>query len=76
MPRKKKQTFENAMEELEGVIKALEQGELTLEESIESYQKGMTLATYCSDILEKAEQQVYILEEDEFKKSNGVEDGE
>jgi exodeoxyribonuclease VII small subunit len=69
MPRKTKQTFESAMQELEEMIKALEEGKLTLEESITSYQKGMSLAVYCQEMLQKAEQEIYVYEENGFKKS-------
>lgn len=71
MPKKVKQSFESAIDELENIIKQLENGTLTLEESIESYKKGMTLATYCSNVLQKAEQEVFIYEENSFKKQSG-----
>jgi exodeoxyribonuclease VII small subunit len=40
---------------LEGIVQRLEQEEVSLEESIELYQKGVKLSKKCSEILEKAE---------------------
>lgn len=72
MPKKVKQNFEIAMDELEGIIKHLENSSFTLEESIEHYKKGMTLAAYCFETLQKAEQEVFIYEQNSFQKLNGA----
>ncbi|OEF98448.1 exodeoxyribonuclease VII small subunit [Desulfuribacillus alkaliarsenatis] len=59
MPRKTSQlAFDQAILELESVVKKLEAGEVTLEESIELYKQGINLAKDCHNLLEKAEQQV------------------
>ena len=73
MARKSTKNFETSMKELEEIIKALEDGSLSLEESINHYKKGMDLAGYCSSVLKKAEQEVYLYEQESFKKWSGEE---
>lgn len=63
--------FESALEALETIIYELESGTLTLEKSIKHYKTGMELAAFCSESLKKAEQEVYLLEKDGFKKTSG-----
>ncbi|MDD4077567.1 MAG: exodeoxyribonuclease VII small subunit [Bacilli bacterium] len=43
--------FEELLKELEEIVKALESGDLTLEESIEKYQRGMELSALCKEKL-------------------------
>ncbi|MCY0876362.1 MAG: exodeoxyribonuclease VII small subunit [Firmicutes bacterium] len=50
--------FEAAMTALEGVVRALESGELPLEAAIDQFQSGMRLVKMCRDQLEAAEQKV------------------
>lgn len=71
MPRKTTKDFENSIAELETIISELENGTISLEESIKKYKQGMELAAYCSKVLKKAEQEVFIYEEKSFKKLNG-----
>lgn len=71
MPRKKaEKNFESAMTALEESVKRLEEGEITLEESIAEYKKGMDLAAYCMEVLNKAEQEIYVYEASHYKKLN------
>lgn len=56
-----KLTFEKSMEELESIVNELETENLTLDKSVEKFQKGMELATYCNKLLEKAEKSISIL---------------
>jgi exodeoxyribonuclease VII small subunit len=53
-----KQTFEQALAELEKIVSEVEQGRVGLEQSIEKYEKGMTLIKYCRDILTAAEKRI------------------
>ncbi len=55
--------FEEAIHQLSEIVKALESGEIPLEESIALYEKGMLLSKRCTEILEKAEQKVRFLQE-------------
>lgn len=69
MARKPK-SFESAMEELEAITQALESGTLTLEQSIKHYKKGLELSGYCTEVLNQAEQELYVLGEEGFEKIN------
>lgn len=48
-------TFEQALKALEEVVSKLEEGQLSLEESVKMYQKGIELAKRCSEELKAAE---------------------
>ncbi len=61
-------TFEQAIAELEGIVKKLEKGELTLDESIGYFQRGVELTKYCNKKLDEAERSITILIEGE----NGI----
>lgn len=61
----KKKTFEEAVSELEEVVAKLEKGELTLDESIQYFQRGIELSKYCSGRLDEAEKRISVLVEDE-----------
>jgi len=51
-------SFEKAMEELEKHVEKLEEGDVPLEKSISYYQEGMKLSKICSDKLNKVQEQV------------------
>ncbi|NLD44882.1 MAG: exodeoxyribonuclease VII small subunit [Chloroflexi bacterium] len=51
-------SFEDSYTRLEQVIKMLENGELTLEESVALYEEGMSLAKHCGRHLDRAELKV------------------
>jgi exodeoxyribonuclease VII small subunit len=55
-----KMTFEDAFDELEATVQRLDAdtGELTLEEAIGLYERGMRLARHCNSVLDDAELQV------------------
>ena len=53
--------FEASLDELERVVKELEKGELSLERSLELFEKGMTLSADCKKQLEEAETKVELL---------------
>ena len=48
-------TFEQALEQLEKTVRAMEEGELSLQETTALFERGMRLANYCGDLLSKAE---------------------
>jgi exodeoxyribonuclease VII small subunit len=54
----KKLPFERAIEELEGIIKRLEEGKVPLEESVAIYERGEALKQRCEDLLRAAEARV------------------
>jgi len=55
--------FEAAIAELESIVKKLEEGDLSLEQSLELYERGVTLSRYCHSRLEAAEKRIEILNE-------------
>jgi len=62
---KRKKSFEEAISELEIIVEKLEKGELTLEESLDYFQKGIELSKYCSQKLDEVEKKISILIENE-----------
>ena len=64
MPKKQKETsFEETLLELEGLVETLEKGELTLDQSLQFFERGIELTRSCKQALEAAEQRVQILTE-------------
>ena len=65
-------TFEEKMEALEKLSQDLENGDLTLDESMKKFEEGMQLSKECSEILENAEKKIKILINDgeEIKEEN------
>jgi len=55
--------FEAALSELEGIVKKLEEGDLTLENSLALYERGVELSRFCHARLEDAEKRIEILNE-------------
>ena len=53
-----KLTFEQAIKELTGIVGKIEQGEITLQDSIQQYERGMTLIKHCRKILQEAEKRI------------------
>lgn len=58
MAEKKELKFDESLQQLEGIIRKLEAGNLPLEEAIELYKEGMTLSTDCHQKLQKIEAEV------------------
>lgn len=65
MSRKKPEnlSFEEALSELETLVDHLEQGEISLEDSLKSFERGVALTRSCQQALTEAEQKVSILSE-------------
>lgn len=47
-------SFEKALEELEELVAKLEEGDLTLDESLRLFERGQKLSDYCNDQLNQA----------------------
>lgn len=58
-------SFEKALEDLENIVEKLEKGGLSLSESLALFEKGVKLARFLREELEKAEKKVEILLKDE-----------
>jgi exodeoxyribonuclease VII small subunit len=54
-------TFEQALAELEGIVRALEDGQTGLEESLARYERGVGLLKRCYGQLRQAEQRILLL---------------
>lgn len=53
--------FEEALQNLESLVEAMEAGELSLEESLKAFEQGIKLTRECQQMLEQAEQKVQLL---------------
>ncbi|MDZ7332667.1 MAG: exodeoxyribonuclease VII small subunit [candidate division KSB1 bacterium] len=51
-------SFEQAMEQLEQIVDQMEQGDLTLEETLAKFEEGMKLSQFCLEKLNQAEQKL------------------
>jgi exodeoxyribonuclease VII small subunit len=60
---KKTLNFEKALSDLEKLVEDMEQGDLSLEESLKHFEKGIALTTECQKTLQKAELKVQELVE-------------
>lgn len=54
----KQLSFERAIEELESIVKRLEDGKVPLEESVAIYERGESLKRHCEELLRQAEARV------------------
>jgi exodeoxyribonuclease VII small subunit len=53
--------FEQSISDLEEIVRQLEKGDLSLEDSLKQFEKGISLARRCQDVLQKAEQKIETL---------------
>lgn len=60
---KKKITFEEGMQELEGIVRALEQGQMPLEESFKAFEKATQLQKTLQDMLDEGDRRIRVLTE-------------
>ncbi len=61
----KNQTFESSLGELEKIVRKLEDGDLSLEESLKLFEDGVRISRECQERLNKAERRIEILLKDE-----------
>ncbi len=62
MPKKdNKFDFEKALQELEQLVENMEEGDMSLEESLKQFERGVALTRSCQKALADAEQKVQIL---------------
>ncbi|EEF80516.1 Exodeoxyribonuclease VII small subunit [Methylophaga thiooxydans] len=59
--KRKKLDYEAAVKELEELVERLEQGDISLEESLKLYERGVLLTRDCQESLQAAEQKVQML---------------
>ena len=53
--------FESALAELDTIVRKMEEGDQTLEKSMELYERGLQLSRFCHSTLESAERRVELL---------------
>ncbi len=53
--------FEEALEKLEEIVKKMESGDLTLDESLKAFEEGIRLSRLCAQKIDEAERHVEIL---------------
>ena len=53
--------FENALKKLEDVVRRLEEGDLSLEDSLKAFEEGVKYAAFCTSKLDEAEKKVELL---------------
>lgn len=68
-----KLSFEQAMDELDQLVRKMESGALSLDDSIAAYRRGAELARFCQSRLASAEQEIKQLEGDLLKPLNAGE---
>ncbi|HLT99357.1 MAG TPA: exodeoxyribonuclease VII small subunit [Burkholderiaceae bacterium] len=64
--------FESALAELEALVVKMEDGALSLDDSLISYQRGVELARICQQRLDAAEEQVRVLQGSMLKPLDGA----
>jgi exodeoxyribonuclease VII small subunit len=60
-------TYEDAMYELEALVRRLESGEMPLDELLSGYQRGALLLHYCRERLQEVGEQIKVLDEGTLK---------
>jgi len=53
--------FESALKELESLVEKMEQGDISLEDSLQHFERGIELTRHCQQALQEAEQKVQVL---------------
>lgn len=61
MAKEKEMSFEETMQNLQGIVQELEKGTLNLEDSVKKFEEGIELSKQCNKILENAEKKINIL---------------
>jgi exodeoxyribonuclease VII small subunit len=60
-PQAESPAFEDALAELERILRSLEDGATSLEESLAQYERGVSLLKCCYQVLRNAEQRIVLL---------------
>ena len=60
-------SFEAALGELEAIVQNMENGQLSLEDGLTTYQRGMALLKHCQSTLGDAERKITMLEGNELR---------
>lgn len=66
-------SFEQALQELEGIVGGLEQGNVPLDQSISQYERGEALKSHCQTLLKSAESKVEKIKTNSQGQATGTE---
>ena len=58
-------TYEQAVAELRDIVKQLNEGKATLDDSIKLYNRGIELSKFCTSKLDEAEQKIMLYNKDQ-----------
>ena len=64
----KKLSLEQSFERLDDIVKELQAGDLTLEESFQKYEEGMKMVKNCKEAIDKVEKKMEVVQEDKGEK--------
>lgn len=70
--KKNKQTFEDRLQQLEDLVRQMEEGGMALEETLKNYEKGVQLSEELKKELAAAEERLTVLRGGEEKAAEGV----
>ena len=65
-----KMSFEEAIKELTGIVGKIEQGEISLQDSLSQYERGMALIKQCRTILQQAEKRIEKISQEKEAEEN------
>ncbi len=66
-----KLNFEQSIDQLTEIVSRIEQGQISLEDSLQQYERGMKLIRHCRDILAKAEKRIEKISEADLDEGEG-----
>jgi exodeoxyribonuclease VII small subunit len=66
LPKPDTMTFEEASEELDAIVKRIDEGKGDLEAMMEEHKRGQLLVTRCKELLEDAQQQIKTMESEDL----------
>lgn len=69
-----KLNFEDSIKQLKEIVEQIEQGEIPLQDSLEKYEKGMTLIKHCRTVLQQAEERIEKISREEVAEESGEKD--
>lgn len=65
MAKEQAKNFEGRMDRLQEIVTLLEEGEISLADSVKLYKEGLELCSRCKEEIEKAKHEIKILQNDE-----------
>jgi exodeoxyribonuclease VII small subunit len=66
-----KLSFEQAIKQLTDIVEKIEQGEISLQDSLGQYERGMALIKHCREILQQAEKRIDKIAKEQVSEERG-----